>query len=377
MGKIIKMVLLIFVPLILLTITNTCAEDLPEEGENDGISNQMTQDIPSRPTLLPDLTLSPKDIDFSYQNLEEENIIIIEATIHNNGLVGAYAYIEFYDGDIDRDNLICSGSLFVKRRDINVISIYWVVTPGKHTIHVMIRDSIPREFVKWNNVAEKTIVVSNLDDADDSGGNGGYGGKDNGDDPLNLVTLPKDNPVLITGVTGSIVLLLFALANKHNGWLWGLGLLPLYSRITNGQVLDQNTRKNIYDYIVSNPGVYFSSIMKDLNLKNGVTSYHLAKLEKEGYITSKHEGLYRRFFVEGASTNDLPQSKIRSEIINIIINKPGISQTEIASSIGVSIQVVNYHVGILREANFIKLVKEGYRTKCFINPIYTRSFSSK
>ena len=143
--------------------------------------------------------------------------------------------------------------------------------------------------------------------------------------------------------------------------------VPLYSRISNGQVLDQSTRRDIYDYIASNPGTYFSSIMKDLKLKNGVTSYHLAMLEREGYITSKHMGLYKLFYIDGASTKDLPQSKIRSEIIKIIVKNPGISQTEIAFRIGVTNQVVNYHIGILRKAHLINLVKKGNRTKCFIN----------
>jgi DNA-binding MarR family transcriptional regulator len=367
-DKRVKILLLLSISLLLLSIPNAGAEESDEKGKDNVLECQTTEDIPSRPTLLPDLTLSSKDISFSMEKLEEEEFIIIEATIHNNGVIGAFGYIEFFDGGIDRDNLIGAGSIFVKRWSANTISICWPATPGKHNIYVLIEDSTPREVVVWNNVAGKEIIVTNLDDAYDSG-DGGNTKDDNSDGPLNIISLPSDNPVVTAGATGSFALLLIALTNKQYSWLWSLGLLPLYSRITNGQVLDQNTRKDIYEYIVSNPGANFSLIMKALKLKNGVTSYHLAMLEREGYITSKHTGLYRRYYVNGANTKDLPQSKIRREIIKTIVDNPGLSQTDIASIIGVSNQVVNYHIGILRKSNIIKTVKEGYRTKCFINSV--------
>lgn len=367
MGKLIKSLLFVWIALILLNIPNANAEEL--EGENNGIDYQITEEAQSRPTLLPDLTLSSADIKFSNEMLEEENIIIIEATIHNNGFVGAFAYIEFYKGNLYRDNLIGTGTLFVKRRDTNVISIGWVAISGKHDIFVIIKDSTPRELVKWNNVADNTLDLTGLDEPGAGAGDGGIYGNDNGDDHVDLVFLPLDNPVISTGVAGGLALLLFALANKHYCWIGNLGLIPLYSRITNGQVLNQNTRRTIYEYIASNPGTYLSSIMKDLKLKNGVTSYHLSKLEKEGYITSRQMGIYRLFYIEGAAAKDLPRSKMRSEIIKTIVKNPGISQTEIASGMGASNQAVNYHIGILRKANIIRLEKEGFRTRCFKNDV--------
>jgi predicted transcriptional regulator len=109
--------------------------------------------------------------------------------------------------------------------------------------------------------------------------------------------------------------------------------------------------------------------MKVLKLKNGVTSYHLSMLEREGYIKSKNEGLYKRFYADGASTQEIPLSQLRRSIVTTIVDNPGISQTDIAFKLGLSNQVVNYHVGILKKANLIKIVKDGYRTKCYISPV--------
>ncbi len=237
---------------------------------------------------------------------------------------------------------------------------------GEYNIYVLIRNSFPRELKKWNNAAETNAIVEKIED--DTGSEGtGQNGKP--DDALGLTNIPLDNPAVSTGLASSCLLVLFAIANKHYMWISGLGAVPLYSRITNGQVLKQDTRKSIYDYITSNPGVYFSSIMKDLELKNGVTSYHLSMLEREGYIKSKNEGIYRRFYANGASTTEIPLSQLRRSIVTTIVDNPGISQTEIALKLGLSNQVVNYHVGIMKKANLIKIVKDGYRTKCYISPI--------
>ena len=223
-----------------------------------------------------------------------------------------------------------------------------------------------QSWLRRNNMAERTVVVSESDYGESGSG---VVSNEYGDESIDLASVSLGNPVVSTGFAGSCILFLFVLANKHYMWFANLGAIPLYSRITNGQVLKQDTRKNIYDYIASNPGIYFSSIMKELKLKNGVTSYHLAMLEREGYVNSKYIGLYKRFYVNGASTQEVPHSKIRREIIQIIRNNPGITQTQMASSLGVSNQVVNYHIGILGKANFIKIVKEGFRTKCFISAI--------
>jgi DNA-binding MarR family transcriptional regulator len=354
---------------ILFIIPIASAEDPVESEGYNPKEGQVEGEEGSRPTLLPDLSVSSEDITFSYDRFEEESIMSIEATITNNGLVGACALIEFYDGEIDKENLIGSGTLVLTSRDTEAISIYWIATPGEHKIHVLIKDSLPKELIKRNNMAEKILIVNEVKDTGGTGGNGGSGSNENTDDSLGLAPLSLDDPVVSTGVTGGFLLFLFVLANKHYYWLANLGVIPLYSRITNGQVLKQNTRKNIYDYIVSNPGIYFSSIMRDLKLKNGVTSYHLAMLEREGYIKSEHNGLYRRYYINGASTKEFPQSKIRRDIIQTIVDNPGISQTEIASQLRVSNQVVNYHIGILRKSNFIKIKRDGFRTMCFTNTV--------
>ncbi len=361
-----KLTLLVFTLVLLLGIPNVVADGPADIESSDVMEGQLTEDDPERPTAFPDLSVSSEDISIRFENIEEEYVMVITVKITNNGFVGALATIDFYNSTIDIGNSIGSESFLIRRRDVLEVTHYWKVDYGKYKIYVLIRDSVPREIVKWNNAAEADYSEPvNYGE----GGEGGLVQDDISDDSLGIANIPFDNPAVVTGLTSSCLLVLFAIANKHYMWISGLGGVPLYSRITNGQVLKQDTRKSIYDYITSNPGVYFSSIMKDLKLKNGVTSYHLSMLEREGYIKSKNEGLYRRFYANGANTTEIPLSQLRRSIVTTIVENPGISQTEIALKLGLSNQVVNYHVGIMKKANIIKIAKDGYRTRCYISPI--------
>ena len=363
MNKNLKLLLLGLLFVVMLIFPNISAEGPNDTDEIEVLNDNSTEEDPERPTALPDLSISSDDIIIHFEYYEDEYVMIINAIITNNGFVGAYANVDFFNDTMERKNLIGSGSLFVQRRDVNEITIYWKVDFGEYRIHVLIRNSVPRELVKRNNAAENTVEFSDFDAGDSSNNEGG----NSGDESVGVSSIPFDNPAISAGFVGTGLLVLFAIANKHYVWFANLGALPLYSRITNGQVLKQDTRRNIYDYIASNPGACFSSIMKDLKLKNGVTSYHLAMLEREGYIKSKNTGSFKRVYVKGTSTQEVPLSKIRRAIIQIIMDNPGISQTDIASKLGLSNQVVNYHIRIMKEANFVNIVKDGFRTRCFVS----------
>jgi DNA-binding MarR family transcriptional regulator len=365
LGKAVKFLLLVFVFGLLLSFPNVLGDDTSDIDPNNEMD--IMEGDPERPTAFPDLSISSEDISIRFENIEEEFVMVISVKITNNGFVGAMATVEFYNSTIDFGNKIGSDSFLIRRRDVHEVTHYWKVDYGKYKIYVLIRDSVPREIVKWNNAADAEAEFSNP--GNEVGEGGGFVQEDKTDDSMGLANVPLDNPAVTTGIAATSLLVLFAIANKHYMWISGLGALPLYSRITNGQVLKQDTRKSIYDYITSNPGVNFSSIMKVLKLKNGVTSYHLSMLEREGYIKSKNEGLYKRFYANGASTQEIPLSQLRRSIVTTIVDNPGISQTDIALKLGLSNQVVNYHVGILKKANLIKIVKDGYRTKCYISPV--------
>jgi WD40 repeat protein/predicted transcriptional regulator len=147
-------------------------------------------------------------------------------------------------------------------------------------------------------------------------------------------------------------------------------ILPLYSRIKKEQVLDNEIRGMIRGYIIANPGDNYNSIKRALNLNNGTLAYHLRVLEKAKAIQSKQDGIYKRFYPSGMKIPEENGGEI-SEIQKILLHKiaesPGISQKEIATMLGLSKGVINYHVKVLNGKQLIQMEKRGRKTRCYVN----------
>lgn len=120
--------------------------------------------------------------------------------------------------------------------------------------------------------------------------------------------------------------------------------------------LDNPTKREILQYIRSNPGAHFTKILSDLGLKNGTLSYHLYKLEKGGYIKSVFQGSYKKFYPSG--TKDIPKS-VDELIYNVVLQNPGISQPELIELLGLSRQLVYYHIRRLAKKGIIISRKNG------------------
>lgn len=156
---------------------------------------------------------------------------------------------------------------------------------------------------------------------------------------------------------------------------WGkykfLGVfLPLYTKLKKEDVLNQYTRGKIHGYLVANPGDYFNSIAKALNISSGNLAYHLRVLEREGEIVSKKDGVYKRFYPRGAkigpSTED-ELSSIQEAICNVIKETPGINQKDIASLLGVTSSTVSYHLQKLVAGGLVRARRKGMAMRYHAN----------
>ncbi len=117
-------------------------------------------------------------------------------------------------------------------------------------------------------------------------------------------------------------------------------------------VFENHTRAQIYDLVMSDQGISFSMITRELKMANGVVQYHLQTLERLGLIKSVRVGKFTRYYLSGTEDNGLTltQEKILSEIQN----NGEITQSEIGSNLGISRQVVNYNVKQLLDSNIIQ-----------------------
>jgi len=129
------------------------------------------------------------------------------------------------------------------------------------------------------------------------------------------------------------------------------------------KIFTNPNRKEIYEKIKEMPGITYGELREVLLVKNGTLSNHISKLEKADLIVSRKIGIYRRFY----PAIGIAPPEIEDEIKKVVRENPGLSQSEIASSLHVTRQVIKYHIG--------KLLKEGqiiFRKNGRTSMIYVR-----
>ncbi|MCU0851411.1 MAG: winged helix-turn-helix transcriptional regulator [Candidatus Thermoplasmatota archaeon] len=65
----------------------------------------------------------------------------------------------------------------------------------------------------------------------------------------------------------------------------------------NNNILELKKRREIYDYISKNSGLHMRDISRKMNIPFTTLKYHLHYLEKKGYIISKDDGKYLRYYI--------------------------------------------------------------------------------
>ncbi len=142
-----------------------------------------------------------------------------------------------------------------------------------------------------------------------------------------------------------------------------LAIVPAFTHMNETPVLNQHTRADIMQVIVSNPGITATRVQKELGLHNGVTQYHLRVLEKEGLIRSRKAGKFRRYFSLLVQATTLSEGE--EAIVNCVREHPGITQAEIGREIGMSRQLVNYYVLKLMEKGEMAICRSPGNSGCF------------
>ncbi|MBI4415566.1 MAG: VCBS repeat-containing protein [Euryarchaeota archaeon] len=181
------------------------------------------------------------------------------------------------------------------------------------------------------------------------------------------------SPVLLVALgivaTGAALLAAAALINENAMYAFLLFVLPLYSKIKRERVLDHFVRGQIYGYIQANPGEHYNAIKEALGLTNGSLAHHLRTLEREQFVKSRRYGLYRRFYpmyMRLPEADAFQPNEIQRRILDTIRQRPGTTQKEIATQLGLTPPTVNYHVSELSEQGLIRVERRGRSTHCTI-----------
>jgi len=140
-----------------------------------------------------------------------------------------------------------------------------------------------------------------------------------------------------------------------------------YTRLKSKSLLDNVKRKQIYEMIKDEPGVNFSQLSKRLGLKHGVLSHHLNMLEKNNFVRSLQDGIFRRFYLFDQKIEyRVVLTEVQQTILYMINLNPGITQSHLSSTMGRNKMIVNYHIRILKEIGLLSLDRDGRETHCFL-----------
>ena len=138
-------------------------------------------------------------------------------------------------------------------------------------------------------------------------------------------------------------------------------------------ILELETRRNIFDILKKNPGLHLSKIAQTLKLRVSLVEYHLRYLEKHGLIQSDRHTGYNRYFIMGEIKSipkknfSILRQKTLLTIVLFLLKKKQAKHKEILNKIDVSAATLSYHLKRLVKNNILEVDQQGtsriYRIK--------------
>ncbi len=122
-------------------------------------------------------------------------------------------------------------------------------------------------------------------------------------------------------------------------------------------------RTELIELIGKNPGIQFRDLMRFTNLKNGVLSYHLRRLEKTESIKAQRLPRQTRFYprdfsdeesvVARALRRKTPRDIIYTLMLNEVDSKKGLNFNQIVSNVSKSPSTVSLYLSQLIKDNIV------------------------
>lgn len=137
-------------------------------------------------------------------------------------------------------------------------------------------------------------------------------------------------------------------------------LLPLYHRIREPQVLENEVRSNIYGIIRTTPGISARALHRASGQSWGTVVYHLRQLERNHLVKSQRVGRSRNFYENHGKYSGMEReiAVLNAEksvrLAHAICQAPGISQEALTAQSGLPQSTISYYVRKLKEAELIE-----------------------
>jgi len=147
--------------------------------------------------------------------------------------------------------------------------------------------------------------------------------------------------------------------------------------VNSANVLENESRRQIFEYIQAHPGVHLRAAATALTLSTTNVLWHLRKLEDANLVTSKKFEGYKVFYpVEGGvetKKRAIAASVLKNDnaqhILDYVSSNPSAHQREIARAIGVNHGTVRWHLRKLEEAELVLPVKKEHTTHYYLSEL--------
>jgi len=151
------------------------------------------------------------------------------------------------------------------------------------------------------------------------------------------------------------------------GWLRRLLGVPtfsaLYSRIEPDEVLDHDTRAEIYEVLTDEPGQSLQAVCEQLDVARSTARHHVRKLEEAGLVDHAKVGRSRVHFPAGGKAQALKRHLLdhdtRSALARALSTAPG-TISELAERLDVNPGSVHFHLDKLEEADLVEVHESGH-----------------
>jgi predicted transcriptional regulator len=145
-----------------------------------------------------------------------------------------------------------------------------------------------------------------------------------------------------------------------------------YRRITNRNLLEHDSRRQIYEEIVASPGADIRKLTDITGMNESTLRYHLERLYDGGKIQATTIGGVCHYFENHGKYSTEEQvlrsrmlTTASSRILMIIFKQPGLTRGELADLLGVAGPTVTRSVQNLTEDGLIRIERDGRFTRYY------------
>ncbi|MBN1801772.1 MAG: HTH domain-containing protein [Candidatus Lokiarchaeota archaeon] len=153
------------------------------------------------------------------------------------------------------------------------------------------------------------------------------------------------------------------------------------SKLIRNDILKNQKRNYIYEFVMKHPGSYFLKILEGTGFPNHVVTWHLKSLVEFGFLKKVTFDNHEIYFsstisIKNAKLMYVIRKKRTKKIIQYLNeNDHGVSKTELANALQMHINTVSKYIDLMEKFNLLTKILDKQKTLYFIEQQVSSSLS--